>query len=166
MVIARNYHLRPARQSDCDLVFHWRDDPMVRAAMPRRAPIDRDYHRKWWPGALADPRRRMMILDEEAVPVAIIVFLDVVRGQSSSWGYYTAPHREITASRARAAWIGCEFLGIAYAFRHLRLKTLDCEVMESNEGVLRLHRRAGFETYGGKPSGDERPDFVLLRLKR
>jgi RimJ/RimL family protein N-acetyltransferase len=163
---ARPYRLRPVDPAECELVLRWRDEPVVRAAMPRRDLIDPDYHRRWWPSALADPRRRMMMLEDGNVPVAITVFLEVEPGVSSRWGYYTAPHRDITATRARAAWIACEYLGISYAFRHLRLETLDCEVMESNAGVLRLHRRAGFETYGGKPSGDERPGFVLLRLKR
>ena len=161
---ARRYCLRPVRSEECELVLRWRDEPAVRAAMPRRDPIDPDIHRSWWPGALADPRRRMLMLDEGAVPVAIIVFLEVERGVSARWGYYTAPHSDITAPRARMAWIACEYLGIVYAFQQLRLKTLQCEVLQSSAGVLRLHEHAGFEITGSRPSGDERPDFVLLQL--
>lgn len=165
-MIRRHYCLRPVRTDERDLIFHWRNEPAVRAVMPRRAPIDRDYHARWWPQALAEPRRRMMILDEGPTPVAIIVFLDLERGSSSSWGYYTAPHSDISRPCARAAWIACEFLGISYAFRHLHLETLVCEVMQSNVGVIRLHRLVGFEEVGVNPSGDERPSFSALRLKR
>ena len=91
-------------------------------------------------------------------------FLEVERGVSARWGYYTAPHSDITAPRARMARIACEYLGIVYAFQQLRLKTLQCEVLQSSAGVLRLHEHAGFEITGSRPSGDERPDFVLLQL--
>ena len=134
--------------------------------MPNRAPIDWNYHRGWWPGALADPRRRMMILEENETPVAIVIFLEVERGGSSTWGYYTAPRSEITASRARAAWIACQFLGTNYAFRHLHLETLVCNVVQSNTGVLRLHERTGFKLVGSRLSGDERPPFATLQLER
>jgi UDP-4-amino-4,6-dideoxy-N-acetyl-beta-L-altrosamine N-acetyltransferase len=165
-MLARSYRLRPIDAAECELTMRWRDEPTVRAAMPRRDPVDPDYHRRWWPGALADPRRRMMMLEENRDPVAIIVFMDVEPGVSSRWGYYTAPHRQITATRARAAWIACECYGLAYAFHHLRLQTLHCEVLQSNEAVLRLHARAGFQFHGLRPSGDERRDFVQLMLAR
>lgn len=163
---ARSYRLRPVDPAECELVLRWRGEPVVCAAMPRRDPIDPDYHRNWWPGALADPRRRMMLLEEGEVPVAIIVFLEVEPGVSSHWGYYTAPHRDITATRARAAWVACEYFALAYAFRYLRLETLHCEVLQSKEAALRLHARAGFKLQGHRPSGDERPDFVSLALTR
>src|ERR1035438_4983569 len=110
------YLLRPTHPAESDLIYHWRNEPRVRAVMPFAAEIDPAYHRQWWPKALADPARRMFILEDHGAPVATLIFLDVKPGISATWGFYTAPHDDISRSKAIEAWLLCDYAGLHYPF--------------------------------------------------
>jgi hypothetical protein len=72
--------LRPVRSGELEMVYRGRNQPHVRAVMPFSGAIDFEAHRRWWPAAVSDPRRRMLILEDGGVPVAMVVFSDLVPG--------------------------------------------------------------------------------------
>ena len=165
------FRLRPVRDSEMMMVFHWRNDPRVRAVMPFSRELQVEAHRQWWASALADPERRMMILEDRHTPVAVIVFLDLRhcsprQGASAKWGFYTSPRSEIGKSRSLAAWVACQIAALAYAFDVLRLDTLYCETLQTHTPVLRLSGRVGFETVGRAYLARDKPPFVVQRLTR
>jgi len=158
--------LRPVRDSEMETIYRWRNEPRVRQVMPYSREIDLEAHRQWWPLALADPSRRMLILEDRSRPVATVVFTEVCAGVSAKWGFYTAPHREISKAKALTAWITCEVAAIFYAFEFLRLEALDCHTLATNTAVLRSLDKAGFETIGEKFLAGGKPPFIERRLTR
>jgi UDP-4-amino-4,6-dideoxy-N-acetyl-beta-L-altrosamine N-acetyltransferase len=141
------YRLRPVHPFERAVIYEWRNHPRVRRVMPNTNIIDEEVHKDWWPGAMGDPARRMLMLDVGDVPTALIVFFEVKPGASAKWGFYAAPGRDSVAN-ALAMWMTAEVAAIAYAFDYLRLETLYCETLESNWGVLLLHDRIGFKDTG------------------
>ena len=152
---AKVFLLRPVRESEVDMVYRWRNEPRVRAVMPYSDPIDLAAHRHWWPRALSDPGRRMLILEDENKPVATVVFI------KAEWGFYTAPRSEINAASARSAWIACQVAAIRYGFDYLGLDELYCSTIVTNAAVLRLSDRTGFQTI--MPT---KPGFIDKKLHR
>jgi len=71
------FRLRPVLPSERALVYEWRKDPAVRRVMSNPHVVDQEVHKDWWQTAIADPQRRMMILDDADVPAALIVFFDL-----------------------------------------------------------------------------------------
>jgi hypothetical protein len=156
----RRFLLRPVRVSEMTMIYCWRNEPRVRAVMPYTGEIDFEVHKRWWPKAIADPSRRMLILEDTGMPVAIVVFLETLPGISAKWGFYTAPRREISQDKSLTAWITCELAAISYAFEYLRLETLYSETIQTNTAVLWLHDGIGFETTGKKLQLNEGPPFI------
>src|SRR5581483_10443653 len=123
-----------------------------------------EYHRRWWPQALNDPARRMLILEAEGVPVAIVIFMEITAA-SAKWGLYTAPEDEISRGRCLRAWIAADFAGMRYAFEILGVETLWCEILYTHSAALRLRERTGtVRTQLREVAG--RPPFVEMKFTR
>ncbi len=152
------FRLRPVLLSEQALVHTWRNHPAVRRVMPDTNPLDPQQHKDWWPTALADPNRRMMMLEDTGTPVALIVFLDLKPHESANWGFYATTSHTSRADLL-AIWIAVELAAIQYAFDHLHLKDLFCETRETNKAVLLLHGRTGFVD-----AGPGQPGFIRKRL--
>ena len=146
------FRLRPVLPSERALVYEWRNDPAVRRVMSNPHVVDPEVHKDWWQTAIADPQRRMMILDDADVPAALIVFFDLKPGSSASWGFYAGASRKSGADLL-AMWVTVEVAAVAYAFEHLRLDELFCETLETNSAVLLLHDRTGFADSGQGQAG-------------
>ena len=146
------YRLRPVLPSERALVYQWRNDPRVRRVMSNPRVIDQEVHKDWWPAAISDPSRRMLILDDEGTPAALLLFFDLKPGASAKWGFYMAPSQD-SPERSLATWLTVEVAAIAYAFDRLRLETLYCETLETNAAVLLLHGRIGFQDTGSVVGG-------------
>lgn len=157
------FRLRPVLPSEQALVFGWRNDPAVRRVMPNTNPWDPELHKNWWPTALADPERRMMMLDDSQIPVALIVFFDLKPGHSANWGFYADTSQ--TCAARLAMWVTVELAAIDYAFDHLHLEHLFCETRETHHAVLLLHDRTGFVDAGQGQPGFIRKSFTRARYE-
>lgn len=65
---------RRARADDGDLLLAWRNDPGTRASSRSQEPVARDAHLRWLDDALADPGRRLFVVEHCGVPVATVRF--------------------------------------------------------------------------------------------
>jgi len=153
------FRLRPVLPSEQKLVYGWRSDPAVRRVMPNTDVVEPERHKNWWPTALADPERRMMMLDDGQIPVALIVFFDLKHGHSANWGFYA--DTSLTRADRLAMWLTVELSAIEYAFDHLYLEHLFCETRETHHAVLLLHDHTGFVD-----AGQGQPGFVRKRFTR
>lgn len=151
--------LRPTRHDEMEMVYRWRNQPHVRAVMPFSGEIDFAAHRRWWPEAMADPRRRMLILEDGGVPAAIVVFSDLVRGVSARWGLYTA-------GRLRGAWIAADFAGMRYGFEVLGVAVLYCDIIETHSAALRLREGTGAIRMAIRPLVADGTGFVEMKFTR
>jgi UDP-4-amino-4,6-dideoxy-N-acetyl-beta-L-altrosamine N-acetyltransferase len=162
----KRFLFRPVREAEMEMVYRWRNEPRVREVMPFSGEIELAAHRQWWPQALADESRRMMVLEDGGTPSALVVFLEVRAGVSATWGLYTAPQNEISRGKALAAWIACDYAGLVYAFETLRVRTLRCDAIEGHRAALRIRERMGFVRTGVKYIAKGRPRFVQMEFSR
>jgi UDP-4-amino-4,6-dideoxy-N-acetyl-beta-L-altrosamine N-acetyltransferase len=137
------YSLRPVGDEECLQVLAWRNAPQVRQAMLTKDEISVDNHRAWWARKQADPAFRMLITEADGVPIAVQIFFDVTP-QTAWWAFYFTDRMPSDLGAMMAHWRFVEAAGIGYGFHIIGLETLLCEVLRSNDAVLRWHRRFGF----------------------
>jgi hypothetical protein len=145
-----------------ETVYRWRNQPHVRAVMPFSEEIEFAAHCLWWPRAIVDPQRRMLILEDHGDPAAIVVFTDLIAGVSARWGLYTA-------GRLRGAWIAADFSGMRYGFEVLGVDALYCDILHTHKAALRLREATGAERLTSRPLDHTAvggPDFVEMRFTR
>jgi hypothetical protein len=124
--------LRPALESERDLVLPWRNHPAVRAVSMTTHEIQAAEHAAWW----AKNWPTVLIFTDEGTPAGVVIF------NRETWAFYLDV--EGLGKRMLPAWMRLEKEAIAYAFDTLRLDRLGGETLEENKQVLALHRRFGF----------------------
>lgn len=139
------YRLRPVRDDERLTVLAWRNAPEVRQAMLTTEVISEDGHNAWWGRMMENPAYRMMILEADGTPLAVEIMFDLKPTESAWWAFYFTPHMPTDMGEMMRRWRYVEAVGIGYGFAHLGVKTLYCEVLRSNPGVLNWHKRFGFE---------------------
>ncbi|MEV6347070.1 GNAT family N-acetyltransferase [Actinoplanes sp. NPDC051851] len=124
--------LRPADDTDRDLILSWRNHPSVRAVSLTTHEIRPEEHAAWW----ATRKALVLIYEEDGVPSGVVIF------NGNTWSFYLDV--EGLGPRLLAAWMRLEKEAVEYAFGPLGLTTLGGETLEENRQVLALHRRFGF----------------------
>ncbi|GAA0438517.1 hypothetical protein Aca07nite_47500 [Actinoplanes capillaceus] len=142
--------LRPARETDRDLVLPWRNHPSVRAVSLTTHEIRPAEHAAWWAARGGD----VLIYEEDGVPAGVVIF------NGSAWSFYLDV--EGLGPRLLPAWMRLEKEAVEYAFGTLGLATLGGETLADNKQVLALHRRFGFrETHRYERLVDGVPKTVV-----
>jgi UDP-2,4-diacetamido-2,4,6-trideoxy-beta-L-altropyranose hydrolase len=91
LVMPTELQLRPARVQDCDAVHAWRNDPATRRyALDGRA-IGIDEHRAWYASVLADPARRLLIVERESTAEPVGVLRYDLAGDEATISVYLVP---------------------------------------------------------------------------
>ena len=65
-------NLRPATIEDAQILFEWRNDPQVRATSHNQDEISFEAHLAWLIGTLANPDRRLYIVEEDGISVGTV----------------------------------------------------------------------------------------------
>jgi UDP-2,4-diacetamido-2,4,6-trideoxy-beta-L-altropyranose hydrolase len=150
-LLDRGIKLRPARESDCQLLFSWATDAAARNASFHSAPILWDDHRKWFAHKIQDQQSVIYIAESgSGDPIGQVRFqLD---GEQATLSVVVAPDFR------RAGW-GRELIALSIrklARTHLtqRVKAF---VKPENQASIRLFESAGFRRSGtdqvaGKPA--------------
>ena len=117
--------IRPARMSDAELLFQWRNDPLTCAMSRSSDPASWDAHISWLTGRLARSEPHIYIA-ETSTPVGTF------RLDGDEISYTVAPE-------ARGKGIGLAMLcGASEMFGPLR-----AEIYERNTVSIRIAQRAG-----------------------
>ncbi len=64
--------IRRATMQDFDLLLEWRNDPQTRKASHTPYTIEREEHRTWLTKILNNPNWKLMIAEEDGIPVGIV----------------------------------------------------------------------------------------------
>lgn len=70
----RKLSLRPANADDAEALFRWRSDPVTMEACADRAALSWDGHVAWLERTLANPQRRLLIIERDGQPMATARF--------------------------------------------------------------------------------------------
>jgi UDP-4-amino-4,6-dideoxy-N-acetyl-beta-L-altrosamine N-acetyltransferase len=140
--MAARVDLRPVSSDDSERLLAWRNSPAVAAYMYTDHVITPEEHDRWFAAIPDDPRRAYWIVEVDGAPAGLANIYDIDPVQRrAAWAYYLAD----PAVRGRGVGSYVEFCMVERAFGPLGLRKLWCEVLASNEPVLRLHRKFGFQ---------------------
>ena len=137
--------LRLMAQDDAEQVRQWRTHPDVAQYMYTQPTITPEQQEAWVKKVLVDESRRYWIIEMAGDPVGLANIVDIDRvNHKCSWAFYLADDR----TRGRGVGGVVEFAVLEYVFGALKLNKLCCEVLQSNEGVIKLHKSFGFMQEG------------------
>jgi RimJ/RimL family protein N-acetyltransferase len=131
--------LRPAGPDDCDQLWRWVNDPVVRASSFSGDSIKLDAHQRWFAARLDDPRSLIFIAEDEAgSPVGQIRF--DLAGDAAEIDVTVDPSQ-------RGRGIGAVLIarGVAALFERHDVAVVRARVKQSNVASIAAFRRAGFE---------------------
>lgn len=139
---ADSTRVRPLAGADLELVLAWRNHPAVRRSMLTQNEITWEEHQAWYERACADPKRRLLIAQDDTGPIGYVGISGVAEGGIADWGFYAAPGAPRGAGRrlGRAA--------LEFAFGELRLHKVCGQALASNEPSIRMHLALGFTREG------------------
>ena len=137
--------LRSMDIEDIARVLAWRNQPEVARYMYTDHSISRAEHARWFGTALSSPDRIYWIIELDGQPVGLANLYDISdRHRRAYWAFYLAD----PAVRGRGVGSYTERFVIQHAFRELDLNKLCCEVLSSNDAVVQMHQRFGFQVDG------------------
>ena len=159
--------LRPFRLDDSLRVLAWRNLPEVAAFMYSDHQISELEHARWFASAMGDETKRYWIIELDGEPVGVANLYDIsARHKRAYWAFYLADERV----RGRGVGSSTERFVMRHVFVDLGFDKLCCEVLATNEGVVKMHERYGFRVDGTLRShvlkAGERVDVVALSLLR
>lgn len=141
-MLANTLTLAPAKATDAELAYRWRNDARTRRHSRDPAPISLGTHRQWWLETLAREDRVLLIARCGHVPVGFVRFDD--DGEASvEISYYLDP--ELTGLglgsatlRAAQRWIG----------EHAAGARIVAQVLPQNSASANAFAAAGFARIG------------------
>ncbi|MEM9262603.1 MAG: GNAT family N-acetyltransferase [Pseudomonadota bacterium] len=136
---------RKANPSDCEGVFHWRNDALTRAMSHSTDPVDWEDHSNWFAASLQNESRLLVICEEGETPVAVVRF--DVSGDRALISINLAPTMRgkglaTPCLTSATAFFASEVSGVA---------VIDAEIKPENEASKRAFEAAGFSL--GKEAG-------------
>ncbi|MDX5407666.1 MAG: HAD-IIIC family phosphatase [Chromatiaceae bacterium] len=140
------YRLRPINDKDKAQILAWRNHPEVRSVMLTDHVIREQEHENWWQRASQQDDLIRLIVEHNEKPVALINYYKICHQQRRAWWGFYIDNAGVTTHQARLKlFAAIEQLALEYARIQLDLVELFCETLQSNEVVLAMHHRAGFE---------------------
>ncbi len=134
--------LRPAEESDCRLVYGWRNDPRVRRFFfdPREIPFEE--HQAWFNDSLARPDRIILVAQQDNAPCGVIRF-DVTETEEATAevDIYVDPRKQGGGIGSRMLDLGEQWIKV-----NTRVAALKARVMADNEASIRMFQGRGFRT--------------------
>jgi UDP-4-amino-4,6-dideoxy-N-acetyl-beta-L-altrosamine N-acetyltransferase len=137
--------LRDLRAGDQEVVLEWRNQPEVRRWMYSDHEIQPLEHAHWFSSVLVHPAKKYWVINWEGRDVGI-ANLDQIdhKHRRCTWAFYLAD----ASTRGQGIGKVVEFLVLRYVFEVLDFDRLWCEVLSTNEAVVRLHESFGFRREG------------------
>lgn len=159
--------LRPIGLNDMARVLRWRNLPEVADYMYTSHHITDAEHARWFAGAMNDGTKQYWIIELDGEPVGMANLYDISTLQKRAyWAFYLADDRV----RGKGVGSATERFVMRHVFEDLGLEKLCCEVLATNEGVIKMHQRYGFKIdgllRGHVIKAGERIDVVTMSLLR
>jgi UDP-2,4-diacetamido-2,4,6-trideoxy-beta-L-altropyranose hydrolase/UDP-4-amino-4,6-dideoxy-N-acetyl-beta-L-altrosamine N-acetyltransferase len=157
-LVAKNFDqccVREMSARDLQMVLRWRNHPNIKIYMHSQHEISEFEHRQWFQSASNDPRRRLLIYEDNNEALGFIQFSGVEMNGRATWGFYLAPDA-ISGTGYRLGQVV-----LNYAFDTLGLEIIYGEVIFTNERSIRFHEKLGFQRLIEKSS-----ENVLFELTK
>jgi UDP-4-amino-4,6-dideoxy-N-acetyl-beta-L-altrosamine N-acetyltransferase len=158
---------RPIGLEDMTRILTWRNLPEVSNYMYTDHRITDAEHARWFAGAMSDETKRYWVIELDGEPVGLANLYDIQKPHKRAyWAFYLADDRV----RGKGVGSTTERFVMRHVFEDLGLDKLCCEVLASNDGVVKMHQRYGFQVDGVLRrhviKAGERVDVVTMSLLR
>ncbi len=130
--------VRQMTQADLETVMAWRNHEDVRRFMFTQHEIVKDEHNRWFDRARMDPKRHLLIYQEDDTPLGFINIHEIAAGGIADWGFYADPD----APRGTGSAMG--YAVLQHAFHTLRLHKLCGQAIAFNERSIQYHLKLRF----------------------
>lgn len=131
--------IRPMSHEDLLMVRKWRNHPDIKKYMNSQHEISESEHLQWFESALIDPKRNLLIYEENNIPLGFVQFsIQGVNGEAV-WGFYLDPE----VSRGKGYQLGK--VALSHAFKTLNLPEVYGEVFATNGRSIGFHNKLGFQ---------------------
>jgi UDP-2,4-diacetamido-2,4,6-trideoxy-beta-L-altropyranose hydrolase len=139
--------LRLLTAADAQLIFDWRNQPIIRATSHSQEPLDWDCHTAWFTKSLCQEGKFWRVYQEGGRDLGAVMVADQ-GGDVWKWSFYIG-----ATDAPRGA--GSRMLSMALAA--LRMQTtaliLEGEVLAGNVASTKLHERLGFKQVASEMEG-------------
>jgi UDP-2,4-diacetamido-2,4,6-trideoxy-beta-L-altropyranose hydrolase len=141
-MLGKQLSLRLVRQEDCQLLFHWANDPLVRGASFHPGPISFEQHERWFATRLSDSAS-VIYIGEDARRKAVGQVRYQLQGDRATLSINLDP-----AVRGQGWGAELLYFSVRALFRSRGVRVIDAFVRPENKTSLRLFERAGFRALG------------------
>lgn len=146
-------------------VREWRNLPEIRKYMYTDRIIGEDEHAAWLEGLGKNDKNRFFIVFFDSFPIGAVSLNNINHDfKTAEWAFYIFD--EGAKNKGIGAAIEAYFLD--YVFEECGFEKLNCEVISSNEAVVKMHQKFGFEIEGVRRKNivknGTREDVVLLGI--
>lgn len=138
----KKYGIRPMIRDDLRMVLNWRNHPDIRQYMYTNHEISLDEHILWFEKESINDKKKLLIFEENNIPVGFVNFARSSTTLPVEWGFYIAPDARKGTGRA----LGKHALD--YAFSTLGTHKVMGYVIASNVKSLQFHEKLGFQREG------------------
>jgi RimJ/RimL family protein N-acetyltransferase len=144
--------LRSPEDTDCERIWHWRNDERVRSRMRNDSAFTLAEHRAWFALARSRTDAWYRVFAYAGAPVGLFTAAEIDRAENR-WeaGWYVGE-----PSAPRGAGTAMVLLGLRELFAARRPASVTAIIFDDNEYSLRLARRLGFRDVGPL-RGERRP---------
>lgn len=137
-----NGKVRNLQQSDLEDVLTWRNSPEIRKHMLTQHEISIEEHQLWFNKNSKDESKRLLIVEDENIPIGFVQFSNVESGGIADWGFYLRPN----AKPGSGIKLGVNSLH--FAFRELHLHKVCGQALATNHKSIKFHLNLGFTQEG------------------
>jgi UDP-4-amino-4,6-dideoxy-N-acetyl-beta-L-altrosamine N-acetyltransferase len=125
-------------------VRHLRNQPEVRKFMYTDHEISEPEHAKWIKGLNGSTRQKVFVILMDGSPAGVVSLSAINREHGTAdWAFYLD-----TTLQGKGLGSQVEFWMLDYAFGAAGLEKLNCEVLEINPAVIKMHQKFGFSIEG------------------
>jgi len=148
MLKGKTVTLREIREPDIELLWKWKNDPTYYEFFYELIPVTLEQHKKWIERVTSDKTEIIFAIsnttDDRCIGTVGFQHVDL-RNRKAEWGRLLIGDKQHSP---KGSGKEVESLMLEYAFEHLGLNKLYCEVLSSNDKVVSLHKRFGFVEEG------------------
>ncbi len=148
-LLGRELSLRLARESDCELLFEWADDPVARLASFHSAPISWEDHVRWFVERLRDTQS-VIYIGENAVGESVGLVRFQLKEENAVLSINVAP-------KFRGEGWGRELIALSTCSlaRAHGVRRIEAFVKPDNQASVRLFEASGFRRAGTERVADQ-----------
>ena len=143
-----------------------RNQKSIRKWMYSTDKISTETHKRWLQNTTTKENKIVFVIYKKSDPVGVVSVDDIDKeNKRSSWAFYIKEGH-------RGGGLGSliEYNLINFVFEELELRKLNCEVIQGNDPVVKLHKKFFFEEEGFKKSeisrGEKRKGVHVLGLTK